>query len=115
MTDPSTWALRCQVFRETDLYDGFSVKGRSELFFPSTRNLRGRKSHPGNSAGLLLRGLSHFIAERVRTVFSDVVMVMIAVFPSACLQGVMAHCCSTPCFFFPYHGSFGSHGHSVHI
>lgn len=48
-----------------------------------------------------MRGSSHFIAERVRTVFSDVVMVMMAVFPSACVQGVMAHCCSTPCFFFP--------------
>lgn len=33
MTGPNTWVLRYQVFRETGLYDGFSVTGRTELFF----------------------------------------------------------------------------------
>lgn len=70
MTGPNTWVLRYQVFRETGLYDGFSVTGRTELFFPSIRNLQGRKSRPGNSAGLLLRGSFRIIAERVWTVFS---------------------------------------------
>lgn len=43
MTDPSTWALRCQVFRETDLYDGFSLKGRSELFFLQPETFKAEK------------------------------------------------------------------------
>lgn len=31
--DPSTWALRYQVYREIGLYDEVPLRGRTELFF----------------------------------------------------------------------------------
>lgn len=92
--DPSTWAQHCQVFKEIDLCDKFACKTRAALFRqrPSTRNSLWQLNGTTTS-----RGLFHFIAGKVQTVFSGG-----SVSQCVCIARIDdTLSISTPCFSCP--------------